>query len=154
MKIYEELERLSLPHLEAYQHDLTRIDRESIEKNPDMPFLHFTRNHGTHIVYMPPADHECWPAPGEVVPYLFGEATRSHILDQKNVVVKWCMENSGLRLCVHFDGRSLREVSPAEAVRICKEYVLRVGCEWNVKNPPRYIGQAEREWMKRFEQVA
>ena len=57
MNICEELHKKSLRLLEAYETDLA-IDRKWIEENPDVPFLHYTRTTGTHLITMPKDEGE------------------------------------------------------------------------------------------------
>ena len=49
MNVYEELQEMSLPLLEAYETDLTH-DKNWIEENPGVPFMHYTRATGTHLI--------------------------------------------------------------------------------------------------------
>ncbi len=131
--LYLQLEGLALPHIEAYHADLTTHDRKSIEDNPGIPFLHFTGSCGTYMVPMFPANHESWPAHGEIVPYLFGRADRWHILKGTLVVVEHvvCREDSDRRKsALHYDGKRLKKVSLKRAHEIAQEYVRQVEKAW------------------------
>ena len=135
---YQQLEALSLPLLKAHQSDLTEIDRKDIEEDHSgVPFLHFTRESGTHIVLMPEADHESWPAKGERTPFLFGEATREHILDQVIPVLEGIQGRGNTLLGLHFDGKALRKITVERALEVGRAYVDRVRRAW---------GQAKREF--------
>jgi tRNA 2-selenouridine synthase SelU len=42
MNIYNQLEEKVQPLLQAFKTDLTKHDKETIELNPETPFLHYT----------------------------------------------------------------------------------------------------------------
>ena len=83
METFKQLENLAGPIIKSYRNDLIKHDKKDIEGNPGTPFLHFTGESGTHIVFMQPAEHNSWPAPGERVPYLFSTANRRQVLSGK-----------------------------------------------------------------------
>ena len=62
---YVQLYALASPHSKDHRNDLEKWDREIIEKMPGCPYLHYTRESGTHIVMMPPADSDYYPKAGE-----------------------------------------------------------------------------------------
>lgn len=128
MNVYEELERKVLPKLEDFKTDLTKHDRECIERNPGTPFLHYTRSTGTIMVMLHASDSEAFPAEGEYVPYLFGTADREHILDETWRMAQYCADRK--EDCLYFDGRSLKELSSADSVRIALDYGRKVRNAW------------------------
>lgn len=79
------LRRHVTPALTFYLEDLD-IDEKLILANPNVPFIHLTRESGTTLIMMEPCDHEIYPAYGETVPYLFGFADRYHILNAKKEI--------------------------------------------------------------------
>jgi hypothetical protein len=78
--VYEQLESHVLPQMEGYTEDLTKHDRQWIEDNPGVPFIHMTRSTGTIIIGLHSADSDYFPKYGETVRYLFGFVGRQHIL--------------------------------------------------------------------------
>lgn len=79
------LRRHVTPALTFYLDDLN-IDEKLILTNPNVPFIHLTRESGTTLIMMEPWDHEIYPPYGETVPYLFGFADRYHILNAKKEI--------------------------------------------------------------------
>lgn len=132
MTVYDELLESVSPIVEHYRTDLD-IDRQMIDDNPGMPFLHWTSESGTHLVMLHPADHEDFPPKGEWVPYLFGTADRYHILNGVKSYAE-CLKDTH-QLVHYFDGKRLRKIDPAQAVKIASDYVKRVEGEWNVRIP-------------------
>lgn len=130
MTTYEQVHKLSRWRLQRFETDLEKWDREIIEKHPGVPFLHFTRDMGTHIAMLYPADE--YPPRGERVPYLFGTADRDHILDQVIGMVQHFIDscNPPARLVLYFDGSRVREISVSRAMEIARDYVRRIRYEW------------------------
>jgi hypothetical protein len=120
MNTYELLEARCLPIIEAYHTDLTKHDRDYLERNPKTPFLHFTRTCGTHIAPLEPASE--YPLHGEFVPYLFGRANRQQIADGVLSIVRHCAKDGETKLALYFDGRQLRSITPAKAVELAEDY--------------------------------
>lgn len=127
--IYEQLESRVLPLLKAYHRDLIVHDRAAMEKYPGVPFLHWTRECGTHITHLIPL--ELYPPAGVRVPYLFGHADRQHILDE---IVRFAQHFvkplETPHICHHYDGTKLRQITNEQAVEIAREYYERIDREW------------------------
>lgn len=129
MTVYDSLETRCLPLIEHYHADLTKHDREWLAENPGVPFLHFTRECGTHMLPLYPADSECFPAKGRTVPYLFGTADREHILaDNCRCLPTYTGDNC--RLMLYFDGQTLRTIDIPHATRIVNQYTTAVRSDW------------------------
>lgn len=126
--IFEQLVEQCERHLEAYRDDLMVHDRKNLEKNPGVPFLHWTRPTGTTLALM--VGPEDYPAKGEQVPYLFGTADREHILKSVRVVAYASFQDSRHLLALHFDGEKLRPVSAKTVGRIIDEYESKVRAAW------------------------
>jgi len=129
--VYEQLDERSLPLLEAYQTDLTH-DRDWIENNPGVLFMHYTRATGTHLIPLNPSD--TYPAAGTKVKYLFGMADREHILQGKLEMQDW-FENAlrePPRLVLHYDGRTLQAVTMSRARRLLEDYAHTIRAEWKL----------------------
>ena len=122
--IYEELKTLSLPHIQAYHDDLLVHDKKSINSN--RPFIHYTREMGTHIYFL--HDMEDLPAPGERIPYLFGTADYKKILNDFIEMTIWHSkpQNTTSKLIVYFDGTKFTEINADKAIEIAREHVDKV----------------------------
>jgi hypothetical protein len=130
MNVYEQLYERSSPHLLHYRDDLVKHDRCDIEKHAGVPFLHWTREMGTHISFHPAAD--TYPPYGELVTYLFGKADREHLLRSKVLIAEACAGPScgDHKLVLYYNGATLREVTIDEAVQIARDYRQAIWEEW------------------------
>jgi hypothetical protein len=143
MTTFDSLFALASPTLQGYRDDLEKHDREAIEANPGVPFIHWTRRNGTHITFLPEAD--TYPRDGVTVPYLFGHADRWHILREKDCNARFfldpCYEDTTAgAMVVYFDGRRLSEVTVTKALEIVKVYQRRIEAEW--RGPRAPVGHA------------
>jgi len=123
--IFQQLVDACLPSIEAYQTDLLTVDREMIEANPGVPFLHWTRSTGTWISFLYPADHPRYPPKGVEIKYLFGLADREHIARQVQELAQGIVKNSNTLLTFHFDGHKLHRINDEAALKIARDYVRR-----------------------------
>lgn len=130
MNVYDELVKRCDSLVEAYRDDLLLHDKELIEMYPGRKFLHFTRNTGTFLFLMHPADDELFPSKGERVPYLFGTATREHMLEDVQKCVKGCCRSSDTLLILYYDGVKLRDVSSDKAFDLWLDYTEGVCRQW------------------------
>ena len=130
MAVYDLLFALSDTALEGYREDLEKHDREAIEANPGVPFLHWTRKNGTHITFLSGADS--YLAAGVYVPYLFGTADRRSILDQKSSVAEHFLNpcNPKAKIVLYYDGAKLRRITAEKALEIAKTYQRRIADGW------------------------
>ena len=112
-----------------YRNDLLVHDRNEIEKRPDEKFLHWSRESGTHLMFL--SGLEVYPAKGTNVPYLFGSASREHILDQKLEFAKYFIKCEQVRAVHYFNGFDLAETTVQRAVEITREYVDGIVNYWN-----------------------
>ena len=124
---YEQLERLALPHLETFRADLTEHDRRWIENNPDTPFVHMTRDTGTILTGLYPADSNAFPADGDRIPYLFGHADRWHMLRDGTSLI---CRAEGEHIYHYCNGRTVRPITHAEAQTIRRDYIRTVSAAW------------------------
>lgn len=130
-KVYDLVHAKASPLIKHYRNDLEVIDREVIEKFPGVPFIHYTREMGTHIICMPDANDENWPKHGEKIRYLFGNASRYHILDEKLSIAKYMSKNEAVLLTLHFDGYKVRVISNADAESLILGYQTNVRSIWH-----------------------
>lgn len=131
--IFSQLLAKCRPLIESYEIDLLEYDKAAIggDTAPAVPFLHWTRATGTHLVHLQPA--EAYPPANVWIPYLFASAERRHILDQI-VVQARCFGNDRVRIVHYFDGRQLREITVEQAIAIAEDYRRRTGDRWNAKD--------------------
>lgn len=126
---YIQLKEAILPHMTAYQTDLTKIDRQLLRQNPGARFLHWARETGTHIVFL--RDAADYPAPGEHVPYLFGTADRHKLLNEAVTMAEYFLNPLNPVVRVHyFCGRKLRQITPDQALEIARDHRQRIEAEW------------------------
>lgn len=128
---FDQLVELSRPHIKHYIEDLMTHDRNWIDGNPGTSFLHFTRECGTDLLPLYPSTHVAWPQKGEKVPYLFGFATREHILLQTKEVAKYRAEYGMNKLSLYYDGSSFKQITTAQAVEIAEAHRQMVLYAWN-----------------------
>ncbi|MCC6880924.1 MAG: hypothetical protein IT576_02125 [Verrucomicrobiales bacterium] len=118
------------PKMEGYFVDLA-TDEKVIRLSPGIPFIHFTRKFGTWMSLMHPADHKIWPPKGIKIPYIFGEADRSHILRAIVDCARYSQKNGPTLLALYFDGETLSQITTARAVEIADEHVKSVERIWS-----------------------
>jgi hypothetical protein len=130
--VYAELESRVSHFIQRHIEDLTTHDREAIEKAPGVPFLHWTRECGTHIAHLFEADHECFPAKGERIPFLFGTADREHIARLPLDFAEYCRKESKTHLSVlYFDGKRLKDITCEKAVEIARDHYRKLLNSWS-----------------------
>jgi hypothetical protein len=136
VNVFDKLHQLASPFIKSYRDDLEKWDRQAIESNPGVPFLHHTGESNTHISFLPPGD--TYPAAGEYVKYLFGTADRHHILHQVYVMAEYFTRPSCTPplLVLHFDGERFHKIDAKRAVEIARDYCERTRNEW--KRPVAY----------------
>ena len=129
-KVYSQIKENALPTITHYRDDLLVHDEKSITQSKGaVPFLHFTHETGTHLVFLYPADDPIWPAEGEKVPYLFGTADRRHILEGQKCVIESCLKWPDL-LAQYYDGHSVRIVPDARVQEVFRDYFIRTLNAW------------------------
>jgi len=106
---FEKIRELAEPIMTAYQSDLEH-DRKWLQENQGKPFIHVTRESGTHLIPVPRKDSFIDDSP---VPHLFGEAKPSEICRQQENCLRRELRESA-KLWLRFDGKRL-SVSSAEA---------------------------------------
>ncbi len=128
--VYEQIKEKALPFIKAYHDDLLIYDKNEIEGNPNIPFLHFTGSTGTNIELL--VDTSEYPKKGERVPYLFGTAGREHILDQKVKMVDHMTKVNRNDLMLYYpgEGKRVRTITHDKAKEIIREYRRRIEGIW------------------------
>ena len=143
MTIYDELYAAVSPLVKHYRGDLEKHDREALEQWPGVPFLHWTRDTGTDLCFLPAADDECFPPYGQRVKYLFGTADREHILDGKVQIAKYHLREPSRYTAHFFSGKVLRSVTVEKSVEIAEQYARPIREKWRLdrlrnENPAEY----------------
>lgn len=104
------------PIVKHYRKDLWVHDRNWIDDHYPMPFIHFTRECGTHIFGL---EAKCdLPDKDVQVKYLFGHADREHIISDTQTAISSCCDSKEHKLLLYFDGKELKEVTRLQAIRI------------------------------------
>lgn len=131
--IYMQVKERALPLMTHYQTDLTKHDRNALRNHDGTPFLHFTRETATHIVFFDSADSEKWPPHGERVKYLFGTADRYHILNELMATPNHYDDPLSLpcKLVLYFDGYRLKEIDTKQAIAITQQYIADIKRQWD-----------------------
>lgn len=115
-----------------FRDDLMKHDRNSIENNPELPFLHWTRATGTDLQFLLPSNHPDFPPAGQETPYLFGTASRVHLSQVPSEVARyWNRPGSECLAVHHFDGQRLHKITTAQAVEIASRYARQIQREWD-----------------------
>jgi len=117
----------TLPLMTSYKKDLLFHDMNFLKENPGVKFIHFTRETGTAIEGLWPA--EKYPAAGKSVAYLFGTATREHILSQLLAVVEYFTKNECEKI-LYYNGKTLRSITIQRAFDIVREYTNNIKYHW------------------------
>ena len=113
--------------VQSYREDLLVHDLRNMKKCPDgTPFLHFSRQSGTYMTMLLAADE--YPAKGEWVPYLFGQADREHCLNGVWDITECCTDSG--HVCHYYDGKTLRRVTANKARQIASEYAHVIRGQW------------------------
>ena len=134
MSAYEQLEAAVSPILLHYRNDLLVHDRAAVEEHPGVPFLHWACDSHTHILFLIPPDE--YPQAGKWIPYLFGQADRSHLLRQVTEMAEYFVRptNNPDRYTVHhFTAGRLIKIDPRKAVEVAERYSRQIRHAWEVK---------------------
>ncbi len=130
LTIEDQLTELSLPIIKHYKDDLLIHDMNWIKANPGIKFLHFTRECGTDIIGLFPHDHLSWPRDGEIVPYLFGQATREHILHQTVEITKYRATYGLNKLTLYCNGSNVVEIRIGQAIELAQAHQQLILSHW------------------------
>lgn len=128
MSVYTEIKKKSYPIITDYQNDLIVIDKEWMTDNPGVPFLHYTRDWGTHMLILGPAGD--YPPAGETVPYLFGQAGRDHILRQKMESAVYFDKNEKIELIQYYDSKTVKTIDKKQALELVRVYSDKIHKEF------------------------
>ncbi len=145
MTVYDDLVARCLPLISDYHNDLLVHDKAAIECSPGIPFLHWTRSSGTCIVMLPPVNDSYWPKMGEVIKYLFGTATREHLLREIVSLAKYHTKpyEKDRYTCHYCNGKTIKAITVEEAVDIAMDYTRKINRVWDMErlrehNPTEY----------------
>lgn len=133
MNVYEKLVEKVGAAVKSYRTDLDH-DKNGILANPGIPFIHWTRESGTHLQMLPAASADCFPAEGVKVPYLFGFCDRRELSHKPIELAQYLAKCGEVKHCTWFDGEKLHSISTERAVEIARKWCNRVNAEWNKHN--------------------
>jgi hypothetical protein len=137
--IYAQIAAAASPHIQAYHADLTEHDQAMLAANPTIPFLHWTRAHGTCLQFLFPAEHDSWPAEGVQIPYLFGHAGRVHISNQTIEIARYWVAQEAIKLVQWFDGKTIKVITVERACQVAENYVRQLHIAWARKASNRLL---------------
>ena len=127
---YSRVYDLCSPVVTHYRDDLLKHDHASITANPDMPFIIWARECGTHLLMFHSSDS--FPAAGVRVKYLFGDADREHMLNGVLSVAEHCERDNETRRVVYCDGTRVRTITKAQATKHIREYCALIRRQWRL----------------------
>ena len=128
-EVYQTLLQLTDSNVKSYRDDLLIHDKQSIEENPEIPFLHWTRSTGTTLVFLPPHDSPAFPPKGQTVPYLFGRVNRVELSQKPLETAQFFANQQGI-LTHHFDGQKIRRITEGQAEEVARNYARSVQSRW------------------------
>lgn len=126
--VHEQLAKHVNPILKAYLNDFAIHDRNWIDDNPGVPFIHMTRECGTNIAGLHTADSDRFPPAGEYVPYIFATANRLHILRDESSVIHCQPTEHAYLYC---DGTTVKPITYEEATIIVSSHIRKIRLTWN-----------------------
>lgn len=128
MNVYQELLARVGTTIINYRADLEKHDKEWIADNPGVSFVHATREDGTHLYPLFPADQ--YPPAGASIPYLFGTATREKLVTDILSAVEHLQNHIGVKAWHYYDGRRLRPMSYGSLLMVVRAYVSGILRQW------------------------
>lgn len=131
MSVHDQLVELCDTHIQRYRNDLLVHDKSEIERNPGIPFLHWTRESGTSLAMMHPTHN--LPASGEIVPILFGEGGRDILVRNVVEMAEYHNRDNRISLTLYCDGEKFYVCSPATAYLIAIAYQKHLQVEWSAE---------------------
>lgn len=129
MNVYQELLARVGDIVVNYRDDLIKHDKEWIENNPGVSFIHATRENGTHLSPLFPS--EKYPPAGASIPYLFGTATRENLVTDILVMVEHLHNHIGVKAWHYYDGRKLRPLAYGSLLMVVRSYVAGILRQWD-----------------------
>ena len=113
----------------AYQTDFTVHDTHFMNRCPDAEFIWIVRSSGTHMVRMWKSNE--LPQAGEVVRYIFSEATREEIVDMELDAIKNNYDPEGHDFYhVDLSRNIFRKISRREAIKKVENHVQKLKTLW------------------------
>ena len=127
-EIIEKLEGMKSLMLN-YQNDIN-IDIDCIKDKQNVPFIHYLRENGSHIIFLNPVN--TYPLIGQRVKYLFGYVNRYQLLDTKQESHDAIIKNFKEQLisCHYFNGYEFLKVESSNIGNILKDYKEKIERLW------------------------
>lgn len=116
-----------------YRTDLTVHDKASIENNPGVPFLHWTTDRSTQMVFLWPADSDKFPKEDEMVPYLFGVRDRWGLARVPVEIAEYFAKTGEPIRTHYFDGIKLHQTTPSLALDLARKHHNRLNAQWSAQ---------------------
>ena len=133
-KTYNAIKEIAGQIIKNYRADLTKHDRSMINKNETTPFIHYTRESGTHIIFL--GEPDTYPAPGETQPYIFGHCNRQQLLNNKleehNAIFKSFGAETIKALTYSTGSGTVYPVNRETAAGIIDHYITAIKRAWNI----------------------
>ncbi len=120
MSVYTDIKEKSFPIIESYHDDLVKHDKRWITDNPGVPFVHYTRIWGTHLISFDPVTS--YPGKNVLVPYMFGRAGRDRILRGKMESGLYFDKSNQIKLIQYFDGSTIKTIKKPAALKLMQDY--------------------------------
>ena len=131
--IYEQVKELSLPIIENYHDDLLKWDKDSIESNPKIRFLHFTGTRGTNIAWLTPLKEFGLKKEYFQSQYEYYKKCKT-FLGSAMAIVKMMPQMGRDELVLYFDGKKLRTINQQKAEEIVEDYERTLRDEVELEN--------------------
>lgn len=127
-EIIEAMRPHVMRRLTHYLDDFNKHDRAWIEETEGrIPFLHATRDTGTHLIPLWPAEAEYYPLPGETRKFLFGQADRHHFLRSPFETIEGALADADW---LAYGGRHVLVTSTHNAAALARSHVKEVETAW------------------------
>jgi len=128
--VYNRIKKNSLPLLEDYKTDLLQHDFKQITSIEWTSFIHFTRNSGTHLLKLSTVGY---PKKNEIVPYLFSQADRLHILKELYTVFETLQGSALIIQYYDFNNDTVKIISSESAESLILNFTRNTIKKWSVE---------------------
>ncbi len=124
-RTFKEIVFNSLPLLSEHTDDLMVHDKREMNNKLNVPFIHFTRNYGTSMIFLSTQDY---PKKGIEIPHLFGTANRNHLLSELKSVTD--CHHGNCMVIQHYDGKEVKVICHDKALSIVHAFTLDTLKKW------------------------
>lgn len=131
--IYEQIKELSLPIIQNHHDDLLKHDKNSIENNPKIRFLHFTGNRGTNLIWLLPLKEYKFDKREFQNQYEYYKKCKT-VIGTAILMVKVMPSINRDELVLYFDSKKLRIINQQKAEEITEDYEQTLRDEIELEN--------------------